>query len=62
MIRIVEREGEECHCPCHGAGRIVVHTMACCQTCPHCHRRIVHAAFWQHVRECSRRRVHRSSE
>ena len=41
----------ECHCSCHSNLR-TVHIMACCNTCPHCRKRIQLGRYQEHEKEC----------
>lgn len=44
--------GECCDCECHEEGRNIKHIMVCCQTCPHCHKRIDFAMYEKHKTKC----------
>jgi hypothetical protein len=48
---------DECDCDCHNGDWEVSHVMACCNTCPDCHRRVRASSWYWHKQNCSANEV-----
>jgi hypothetical protein len=43
----------ECQCGCHQPGVVMMHFVACCETCPNCGRHF-EQGIREHEKECGR--------
>lgn len=47
----------KCRCPCHKAPLAVVHTVPCCEPCPHCGEAVARGMLNFHLKDCKKYRT-----
>ena len=43
---------DECNCPCHDKGRVIMHCIPCCYKCDKCKKNIKLITYDEHVKSC----------